>query len=316
MPRLNIYKIENLSKRSWIPQDFLIELLKLDSKWQKKYFFDHKKSKDWKHVRVVQYWSTLMRKFQEWLWNELVRFDRELLFMINGWVEKKSVLNAINIHIRNRPFTFIKSDISTFFESIPRERVFSLFCAMFNCGKDVAEIICNCICFNKGAIWTSWNISTLGRWLNCSSRVAIWCSIQFFRKFFEDITNKYRSLDPRISYYVDDIGISIITTEELIAKSFLEEMKQLPKKKYWNIDFLQLHEWEKTKFKILLTKDDFAEYLGSRIYINRKDVSIEWIDKVRTIYHQAQKTENKKARSELFNKVGAWAKYRKRIQAK
>lgn len=316
MSKLNIYTVEALSKRSWIPQDLLLRWLNLDSKARKSYFYDHKNSEPekWKYIRVTKD-GTMMKKFQVWIGTELKHFDSELLFTINGGVEKKSILNAINIHIRNEPFTFIKSDLSRFFESVPKERVFSLFCSIFNCSKEVSSIITNWVCFPKGEIWETENDSTLARGLHASSRIAIWCSIQFFRKLYEDISKKYKHLKPKVSYYVDDIGISILTTDQNIVEDFLGDLKECAQKEYWNIDFLHLHP-EKTQYKILNESNDFIEYLWSRIYINRKDVSIEWINKGRVMYRQAKKTEDKKEKAILLKKVGDRKKYRNGIRTK
>lgn len=315
MSQLNIFSIENLSKRSWIPQDLLLSWIKLDNHARKCYFYDHKDSdtKKQKYIRVTKN-GTMMKQFHVWLGSELKKFDSELLFTINGGVSQKSILNAINVHIRKEPFTFIKSDLSRFFESIPRERVFTLFCSRLNCSKDVAEIITNCITFPEWPLWTEWPKNTLARWLHVSSRVAIWCSIQFFRELHKDLLKKYKNFSPKVSYYVDDIGVSLLTTNQEVIDSFLKDLEVFSKKEYGGINFLKLHP-EKTQYQILKNSNDSVEYLGSRIYLNRKDVSIKWIEKSKNTYFLLQKTKDPEERKKLYIRLKAYKQFRKQIKS-
>lgn len=313
MPKLNIYSIEVLSKRAWIPVKFLLDWRDWAKQSRNHYFYDHKDSdkEKLKYIRVTKDWTS-MKRLHLWLWNELAKFDSELPQSINWWVSQKSILNAINIHIRKTEFCFIKSDLSRFFESIPRERIFSLFCGVFNCSKEVSEVLTNCITF---PIWPLWSYSekfTLARWLHVSSRIAIWASIDFFKLLETKIFENYKELKPRISYYVDDIWISLITTAIPTIESFITYLKNFLQKECTNLEFLSLHP-TKTESHIIITNDDYVEYLWARIYKNRKDVSLKWVQKSRELYFSYQKSIDSTEKTNLYKKLISRKQSRKRI---
>lgn len=314
MPKLNIYSLEVLSKKSWVPIGFFLDWKDWAKQSRKHYFYDHKDSdKDnWKYIRVVKDW-TLMKKLHIWLWSELSKFDSELPKTINWWVSQKSILNAINIHVRKTEFCFIKSDLKRFFESIPRERIFSLFCSVFNCSKEVSEVLTNCITFPIWPLWTESNETTLARWLHMSSRIAIWASIDFFKLLETKIFKDYKELRPRISYYVDDIGISLISTNTATIESFVTYLKEFLEKECPHLGFLSLHP-TKTESHFLNTENDYVDYLWARIYKNRKDVSLKWIQKTRELFFRYQKTIDSVSKNKLYKKLIARKQFRKRIK--
>jgi hypothetical protein len=315
MPKLNIYSLEVLSKKSWVPIGFFLDWKDWAKQSRKHYFYDHKDSdkEKWKYIRVTIDWTS-MKKLHLWLWDELKKFDSELPRSINWWVSQKSILNAINIHIRRTEFCFIKSDLSKFFESIPRERVFSLFCAVFNCSKEVSEVLTNCITFPIWPLWSESAELTLARWLHVSSRIAIWASIDFFRFLETKIFENYNELNPRISYYIDDIWISLITTDTHTIESFVNYLKSFLENECPNLGFLSLNP-SKTEVQIINSVDDFVEYLWARIYKNRKDVSSKWVQKSKDLYYRYQKTIDSKEKNILYRKLLIGKNFRKRIKS-
>ena len=315
MPMLNIYSIEVLSKKSWIPAGFFLDWKNWGKQSRKSYFYDHKDSdtEKWKYIRVTKD-GTLMKKFHIWLWDELAKFDLELPKSINWWVSQKSILNAINIHVRKEDFCFIKSDLSRFFESIPKQRIFSLFCGKFGCSKEVAEVIANCITFPIWPLWSASEELTLARWLHVSSRVAIWASIDFFILLENRIFEKFKELKPKISYYVDDIGISLVTADSNSIESLIAYLKSFIENECPILGFLSLHP-EKTTHTFINTEDSYVEYLWARIYRNRKDVSLKWVQKSRDLYFLYQKTIDSKEKSSLYKKIIARKEFRKRIKS-
>lgn len=315
MPKLNIYSIEVLSKKSWVPIGFFLNWKDWKIHPRKSYFFDHKDSdkEKWKYIRVVKDWTS-MKRLHIWLWDELSKFDSELPKSINWWVNQKSILNAINIHIRNTECCFIKSDLSKFFESIPRERIFSLFCKIFNCSKEVSEVLTNCITFPIWPLWSKSEEITLARWLHVSSRIAIWASIDFFRLLETKIFENYNELNPRISYYVDDIWISLITSDIPTVNSFVTYLKSFLEKECPNLGFLSLHP-KKTEYHFLNTEDSYVDYLWARIYKNHKDVSLKWIQKSRELYFLYQKTLDSTEKANLLKKIISRKQFRMRLKS-
>lgn len=313
---LKIFSTEILSKRSGIPEKHLLKWKDLTSKDRKRLFFDHSDSEPekWKYIRVVKNQS-LMEKFHIWIGEELKEFDSYLPENITWGVSKKSVINAMSRHIRKKGNCFIKSDISRFFESIPRERVYSLFCNILQCSPEVAEIITNTITFPPGSLKSPEDKPhTLARWLHVSSRVAIWASIQFFKKLQNELEKKYKRLKPRITFYVDDIGISLLTTDLNIAKEVKEWILSFTHTADNNINFLTIHP-EKTQYSILLSLDEYVEYLGGKIYINRTDISEEGLQKSKDLYSQFLQEKDLKKKANLWKQIHSKAIYRKRIKS-
>lgn len=315
MPKLNIYSLEVLSKKSWIPIGFFLDWKDWARQSRKHYFYDHKDSdkEKLKYIRVTKDW-TLMKKLHLWLWDEIKKFDSELPRSINWWVSQKSILNVINIHVRRTEFCFIKSDLSKFFESIPRGRIFSLFCSVFNCSKEVSAVLTNCITFPIWPLWSQSKEFTLARWLHVSSRIAIWASIDFFKLLEAKIFENYGKLNPKISYYVDDIWISLLSTDTTIIESFVNYLKDFLEKECPNLGFLSLHP-TKTESHFLNTEDDYVDYLWARIYKNRKDVSLKWIQKSQELYFLYQKTIDSAEKANLLKKLISRKKFRTRIKS-
>lgn len=314
---LKIFSTEVLSIRSGIPEKHLLKWKNLTSKDRKRFFFDHSDSEPekWKYIRVVKD-KTLMKRFHIWLGEELKVLDPYLPPAVTWGVSKKSILNAIEKHIRKKPNAFLKSDISRFFESIPREQVYSLFRNILECSQEVSEIITNTITFPPGSLKSPENMPhTLARWLHISSRVAIWASLQFFKKLQNELEKKYKRLKPRITFYVDDIGISLLTTDPNIAEEVREWIISFTQTADKNINFLTIHPGEKTQFKILLNSEDYVEYLGGRIYINRTDISEEGLQKSKDLYSQFLQEKDLKKKADLWKKLHSKAIYRKRIKS-
>lgn len=318
MCKLNIYSIKALSERSWISQDFLLSCCNKDGWFRKKYFSDHKDSKitgdvtTSKYIRVVKYWSK-MQRLHKWINWELKRFDSDLPLTIYGWVKEKSTVDAISIHVRGIPFVFIKSDLTRFFESIPKEQIFSLICGKFNCEKIVAEIISNCVTFPQWPLGSEGDLF-LARWLHISWRIAIWSALNFFQNLCFFIQTKYKKYKPKISYYIDDIWISLITTDLVIINEFMEDLSWFLGQVHKNSDFLKLHP-EKTNYTILKDVNDSVEYLWGKIYINRKDVSDKTSEKTKQYYLQHKKAKTREEKVFFAKKLTALKSYKKRIRS-
>ena len=128
--------------------------------------------------------------------------------------------------------------------------------------------------------------------------MAIWASIQFFKKLQNELEKKYKRLKPRITFYVDDIGISLLTTDPSIAKEAREWILGFTQTTDKNINFLTIHP-EKTQYNILLSFDEYVEYLGGKIYINRTDISEEGLQKSKDLYSQFLQEKDLKKKANL-----------------
>ncbi|EKD44430.1 MAG: hypothetical protein ACD_71C00132G0002 [uncultured bacterium (gcode 4)] len=318
MCKLNIYSLKTLSERSWISRDFLLSCSDGSGRFRKKFFSDHKNSKitdditTCKYIRVVKYGSQ-MQKFHKWINWELKRFDSKLPLTIYGWVEEKSTIDAISIHIRGVPFVFIKSDLSRFFESIPKEQIFSLFCGKFNCDKIVAEVISNSITFPQWPLGSKGELF-LARWLHVSSRIAVWSALNFFKDLCYFFQKKYKKYKPKISYYVDDIGISLVTTDQIIIDEFMADLVWFVWQIHKNSDFLNLHP-DKTNCTIIKDNNDFVEYLWGKIYMNRKDISNKTTEKTKQLYFLYKKAKTIEEKNFYAKRLTPLRSYKKRMRS-
>lgn len=98
---------------------------------------------------------------------------------------------------------------------------------------------------------------------------------------------------------MDDIGISLLTTDPNIAEEVREWIISFTQTADKNINFLTIHPGEKTQFKILLNSEDYVEYLGGRIYINRTDISEEGLQKSKDLYSQFLQEKDLKKKADL-----------------
>lgn len=316
MCKLNIHSVKTLSERSWIPQDFLLSCCGENGWFRKKYFYDHKSSKitddlmACKYIRVVKY-GTQMQNFHKWINWVLKRFDSNLPLTIYGWVEEKSTVDAISVHVRGTPFVFIKSDLHRFFESIPKKQIFSLFCAKFNCDKIVAEIISNSVTFPQWPIGSKGELF-LARWLHMSSRIAIWSALNFFQDLCCFVQKKYKKYKPKISYYVDDIWISLITTDQMVINEVMTDLVWFIWQIHTNSDFLKIHP-DKTSHTIIGDKNDFVEYLWGKIYMNRKDISEKTSEKTKRYYLWYKKATTKEEKKFYTRRLTPLRSYKKRM---
>ncbi|MBP6981658.1 hypothetical protein KBB25_02690 [Candidatus Gracilibacteria bacterium] len=266
-----------------------------------------------KWVRVSRDGS-LMKKFHIWLNNELKLSDSFLPDTINGGISDRSILNAINIHVRKQPFSFIKADIKRFFESIPQDRIVTLFCGLFNCDKLVSQILASTMTFPGGPLSKPEGVLALARGLHVSSRVAIWASIDFFRILDLKISEKFNHLKPRISFYVDDVGISLLTTNKNEVNDFIAYLNGFIRLECPQLDFLALNP-EKTKPYIVSNPEEYVEYLGSRIFMYRKDISQKSIDKGRYLYRESQKEADPVKKFDTLKQISSISSYRKWIRS-
>ncbi len=181
-----------------------------------RYWYDSKRSEpsDDKYVRsaVNRPLATLLDLINT---KVLLPHDKKIFPFIYGGVSGRSHLEAAkNLIGKERGRTLLKIDIKRFFEQISEDRVFHFFHDKCHCSVRASKLIAGLCCVPIGPKGTLGSKKTIARGFPTSSRLAIWCNIGTFQKIFWMINRKLRDNDPRLSIFVDDIGISACCTRE------------------------------------------------------------------------------------------------------
>lgn len=246
-----------------------------------KYWFDNQeKSKpdDDKWVRSA--FGTPLGELQKRINQQVLeKYDSELPIFIYGGVRKKGIKNAvIALQGKKNKRTLLKVDMRRFFEHISYEDIVNTLVCYCSCGKDVAQIIAEIACVNSGKkSLSNINEKVLARGFSTSSRLAIWCNLDLFRKLFYCMAKKLNGHDPKIVIYMDDIGITASRVNPTTLSSFYRDIVKLikntsklevNKNKTRIIDYLQ-HEYDASDGRLLEGKVTQFEFLGIEIGRNR-----------------------------------------------
>lgn len=312
MFKLNIPSLRILSERSWVKQDFLEEVEK-DVEYKNQFIFDHSTSQpdEGKFVRAARDESEL-QKLHIWLDKEISRADIHMPSYMVGWLTWKNLNNATSKHKRGEPFYFIKSDLKKFFESTPQDQILSFFCWALNCSKIVAKAITNSIIMPLWPVWTKGDYF-LARWFNPSPRIAMFVNIYFFKGLAEYIFKKYKKNKPKISFYIDDIWISILASSENVAEELKQDVENFISASNLKSKHLKIN-LKKTYITNIIEENDFVEYLWTKIYQNRIEIWAKSEAKVRKIRKKFLSTTNKEEKKNLGSQLSWMKRFKKLIK--
>ncbi len=141
--------------------------------------------------------------------NLLAQFDNRLPFNIYGGVRGKNHKTAA-MHLlgyKNQR-TLLKMDLHRFFEQNKLDRVFDFFYNHAGCSKRMSHYLARLCCVPFGRKEDPKDYLTLARGFSTSPRLAAWCNIQSFREIDKIARVILAGYDPKISIFVDDIGIT------------------------------------------------------------------------------------------------------------
>lgn len=283
-PKLNLYtrkQLANVIRDKDLSFDAAMKLIDDCLINKDKYWSDNpKESKpdDDKWVRNAS--GTPLGKLQKRINQKvLAPHDSELPIFIYGGVGKKGIKNAaIALQGKKNKRTLLKLDMSHFFEHISYEDVVKILVRYCGCGKDVAHIIAEIACVQRGKKSSNnTNEKVLARGFSTSSRLAVWCNLSLFRELFYCMTKRLKEHDPRIAVYMDDIGITASriapVSLSLLYKDITELIEntsklEVNKNKTKIIDYLQ-HEYDVADGHLLEDKIAQFEFLGIGIGRNR-----------------------------------------------
>ena len=112
---------------------------------------------------------------------------------LQSGIPGRSHLSNSNEHLQKEGAT-VTIDISEFYKSISRRRIFRLFRNVFRCEPDVADVIADLVCFD-GHLATGCPASVLLSFFSC-------------KDMFDIIDDRARSQGAKFTLYVDDIAIT------------------------------------------------------------------------------------------------------------
>ncbi len=219
----------------------------------------------------------------------LAPHDKMLPDFISGGIKNMNHIKASR-HLlgKKRKRTLLKLDITRFFEQISEKRVYYFFYNKCNCSKRGAKLLSSLCCVPQGPKGNHIKHKTIARGFATSSRLAIWCNINIFIKINRLIKKELKKNDPRITIYVDDIGITASRVpKETMEKISLEVIDLLQ-----NADINQQLPINKNKTKIS-SHEEGIEHLGLKLHRNKLSISAKNQSKL-------DKTRDKKKRESLI----------------
>lgn len=173
-----------------------------------------------KYVRNAK-WTPLGKLLELIDRNVLQPYDTMLPYFIFGGVKGKDHVKAAkNLIGRKKYRTLLKSDLSRFYEHVPQERVVHFFMEKGQCSRAGARLLAKLCCVPKGIKGSGSSEMTIARGFATSSRLAVWCNLDFFLKLDWLVKKELKGHDPRLSIYVDDVGITASRVDK-------EQMNQL-----------------------------------------------------------------------------------------
>lgn len=212
-PKIAIRSKNELAKRisgKNLSQEKALELINDVLKNRDKYWKDSKKSdpENEKWVRNASHtpYGTLLGLISS---KVLAPHDYLIPAFIFGGVKGRNCKSATqNLLGSKRKRVLLKLDLKRFFEQNEYDRVYMFFLHKCKCSKAGAKLLTDLCCVPFGAKNNPQNFQTIARGFSTSARLAVWCNLDIFLKLSSTIKRKLHSKDPKISIYVDDIGIT------------------------------------------------------------------------------------------------------------
>lgn len=285
MLKLNIKTKNDLAKHlsKWLDYKNVLKLINEVNSNFWKYYYNHKDSdkEKCKFNRVAKWPLELLNKLIN---NTILKqLDNKLPNFIFWWISDKNHIQAVKIHKSTYNRTFIKFDLERYFDQIDIERIIWNLVTKYWCYKKWAFEIAKLCCVTEGEFFSIENPKVLARWFHTSTRIAILCSLDFFKQLNFFLQNNYKDLRPKISIFVDDITISIDNTDE----SRIDILK--------NKVYLL---WEKHNLKL--------NHLKTDVNINCDETEILWVKLNHLILKPWKKTILK--RNKAYKKWNKWDK--------
>lgn len=115
---------------------------------------------------------------------------------------------ALHLLGNKRKRTLLKMDLHRFFEQNDYEKILDFFHYRAGCSLKMSHFFASICCVPLGKKGTQGTKRVLARGFSTSPRIAIWCNLRFFKQIDKKARNILKGFDPRVAFYVDDIGVT------------------------------------------------------------------------------------------------------------
>ena len=233
-----------------------------DNKW-------HSEPKKHKYVRNAKYTplGKLLRRINERL---LSPHDSKLPNYIFGGVTGLSNVDAALYLLGSKGFrrrSLLTLDITRFFEQVSEGRVKNFFLSKCQCNDRGARLLAKLCCIEEGVKGSGLTRKTLARGFPTSSRLAIWCNLDIFIKLDYLVKKRLKGHNPRLSIYVDDIGITASKVDNETLQLLASEIEKL----LMTSDVFQPLPLNQSKTRIMEHSTGLY-HLGLKMLKNRLDI--------------------------------------------
>jgi len=278
-----------------------------------KYWRDNKKASDPVNDKYVRsaFGTPLGRLLDLINKKVLSPYDKLLPGFIFGGVSKKNHIQAsLYLLGRRRKRTKLGADISKFFEQNKKERVAYFLNGKCECSKKASEIISNLCCIPLGPKNSGSSEKAIARGFATSTRLATWCNLDLFLRVDWVVKKMLKGHDPRITFFVDDIGISASDVDEKLMISVYNRIDDIFKNYDKNHGLPLNHK----KRNIQSYKDGKIEHLGLRCGRNKVMIGSKTSKKLSNVKKGLSKDNlSKIEKKNLVFKVKSYNKYKSYI---
>lgn len=230
-------------------------------------------------------------------------------FIFGGVRGKDHIKAAKSLIGQDKYRTELKLDLKRFFEHVPYERVLQFFVLKTGCSKKGGHLLARLCCVPIGKKGTKIEEMTIARGFATSSRLAIWCNLDFFIKLNWLVKKELKGYDPRVAIYVDDMGITASRVSRKQMKDLSIKIDHLFNPKDGTY-CLPLND-KKTE---ILTYQQGMRILGTIIRRNKLSVSDKTSGKLYRLKRQIASSTDKKERNNLKKKRSQLLIYKRYVE--
>lgn len=232
---------------------------------------------------------------------------------IFGGISKRDHVKAAH-HLLGHQKKRIKLglDISLFFEQNKQDRVSYFFYAKCKCSKKASNLLAKLCCISSGPKNNPAKTKTLARGFATSTRLATWLNLDLFYRIDWLVKKTLKGHNPKISIFVDDIGITASRIDNKIMENLSKKIKHILE----NHDPSHSVPLNLSKKSIQRSVDGNVEHLGLRI--GRKKISFgkktnrKQADVIKKLKESPQGTSEKKS---FIKKKKSYVNYNKYIKS-
>ncbi|MFZ2975420.1 MAG: reverse transcriptase domain-containing protein [Candidatus Moraniibacteriota bacterium] len=301
---------KHISHKNFSKEDALLLINEVLENFDK-YWKDskHSEPKKQKYIRNAKFTKLglLLQKINTLV---IAPHDKILPKFIFGGVKNTNHAKAAqNLLGSKRKRTLLKIDLERFFEQISDARVFDFFKYKCSCDIRASKILAQLCCVPLGQKNSGAKERSIARGFATSQRLAVWCNLDIFIKLDRLVQKKLKGHDPRISIYVDDIGI----TASRVTEEKMNMLKIEIKKLLLNTDANQKLKINEKKTEII-SHEDGIEYVGINLFRNKLGIGKKAKSKRDEVKEKLKKDTSQKEKLSLKRRYKSMNIYKNYIE--